>query len=121
MSHCWGAEDTQPYKTQQRTSFDHQNAIPWMFLSQTFKDAITLTQRLGMRYIWIDSICIIQDDHNDWNIEFSKMREVYANDYLVVAADAGVDGKRGLFASRFGEEEALVPWTSNRNSSSLYG
>ena len=47
----------------------HKKEIMWTALSKTFQDAITTTQELGIRYLWIDSICILQDDKEDWEVQ----------------------------------------------------
>jgi hypothetical protein len=66
-------------------------------LPKTLQDAIRLTQELGIRYIWIDSICIIQDDKEDWEHESANMLSVYANASLTIAASNGNDSHKGLF------------------------
>jgi hypothetical protein len=66
-------------------------------LPKTHQDAIRLTQELGIRYIWIDSICIIQDDKEDWEHESASMLSVYANASLTIAASNGNDSHKGLF------------------------
>jgi hypothetical protein len=60
-----------------------QHSIPWDRLSKTFRDAILVTRELGLQYLWIDSLCIIQDDANDWAIESAKMANVYGDAHLV--------------------------------------
>jgi hypothetical protein len=67
LSHCWGLE--QIITTTGATIDYRKGGIVWSDLSQTFQDAIILTWRLGFRYIWIDSLCIIQDSAEDWQIE----------------------------------------------------
>ena len=90
LSHCWGQGHV--LKTLNATYKSFCNKIPPKLLSKTFKDTITLTRRLGPRYVWIDSICIIQDDLEDWRRESGEMRSVYSNAYLVLAADRSRDG-----------------------------
>lgn len=65
--------------------------IPFEKLPQTFKDALAVTQQLGYRYIWIDSLCIIQDSTEDWEKESTTMNDVYGNCILNIAA-LGMDG-----------------------------
>jgi hypothetical protein len=67
-------------------------------LTQTFKDAITFTRKLNVRYLWIDSLCIIQDDPIDWQMEASRMCSVYENALLTLAAAKSIDGMGGCFA-----------------------
>lgn len=69
-------------------------------LSKTFQDAVDITWRLGILYIWIDSICINQDDAHEWEMECPKMGEIYGNAYLVVAASLAHDGNDGCYAFR---------------------
>ncbi|KAI2466948.1 heterokaryon incompatibility protein-domain-containing protein [Annulohypoxylon bovei var. microspora] len=70
-------------------------------LPATFRDAITITRRLGVRYIWIDSLCIIQegDDGQDWRREGTQMAQIYSNCLMNISADWSSGGD-GLFFSR---------------------
>lgn len=100
LSHCWGgSEDSQTFSTNLQ---QHQEDIPWQSLRKTFQDAIVLTRRLGIHYIWIDSLCILQDSTNssDWQIESAKMGAIYHNASLVISASWGVNGESGLFNKR---------------------
>ncbi|KAE9380121.1 HET-domain-containing protein [Stipitochalara longipes BDJ] len=69
-------------------------------LPQTFVDAIFVARRFSIRYLWIDSLCIIQDSDQDWMKESSLMRDVYGNSRCNIAASASVDPKGGLFRAR---------------------
>ena len=69
-------------------------------LPQTFQDMIIVARRFSIRYIWIDALCIIQDDKQDWEIEASLMQDVYVNSACNVAAAASVNPHGGLFRSR---------------------
>lgn len=59
-----------------------------------------MTRLLGIDYLWIDSLCIIQDDIDDWAKEASRMHSVYHNAYLTFAATGAADGSEGLFPPR---------------------
>jgi hypothetical protein len=63
LSHCWGP--SQLLTTNTATISDRQKGINWQDLPKTFRDAIKICHILGIRYIWIDSLCIIQDDRYD--------------------------------------------------------
>jgi hypothetical protein len=69
-------------------------------LCKTFKDALFITRALGFNYIWIDSLCIIQDDPDDWRKEASKMCGVYRGSTLTLAASSAPDGSRGCLYNR---------------------
>jgi hypothetical protein len=77
-----------------------KDAIILDSLSQTFQDAIRVVRWLGIEYIWIDSLCIVQDDENDWLQESERMGSVYANAYVTIAATSAVDGSGGLDSIR---------------------
>lgn len=71
--------------------------IPRESLTKTFLDAIEITRAVGMKYLWIDSWCIVQDDHNDWETEAAKMSSVYSGSSLNIAASSAKDGTQGCF------------------------
>lgn len=67
---------------------------------QTLQDAVTITRHLGLRYLWIDALCICQGDSEDWAQESSRMTETYSNAHVVIAADWGKDSTSGIFHKR---------------------
>lgn len=69
-------------------------------LPKTFRDAVIITRTLGVRYLWIDSLCIIQDDVKDWETESKNMAEVFQNSILTIAASASPDNRTGCFLQR---------------------
>ncbi|KAF2963604.1 hypothetical protein GQX73_g9968 [Xylaria multiplex] len=99
LSHCWGPPEKAAVtiKTTASTLQQFQAEIPWSSLTKTFRDAISITRRLGIQYLWIDSLCIIQGDTQDWAIESSKMTTVYSNAFIVVCASGASDGDQGCF------------------------
>ncbi|KAF5872954.1 putative het domain-containing protein [Botrytis fragariae] len=100
LSHCWG--DYQPLQTKRESFRQHRKGIAWKTLPLTFRDAISIVRALGIRHIWIDSLCIVQDDQDDWEKEAARMAIVYSNSYLNLAATAGLwqsDIARGLLWS----------------------
>ncbi|KXJ88992.1 heterokaryon incompatibility protein-domain-containing protein [Microdochium bolleyi] len=95
LSHCWGLE--QIITTTTATYDQRKTAISLDELSQTFRDAVLLTRRLGVSYIWIDSLCIIQDSLADWQVESAQMASVYSNGYLTLAATKSRSGAGGFY------------------------
>ncbi|KAH7126591.1 heterokaryon incompatibility protein-domain-containing protein, partial [Dendryphion nanum] len=63
----------------------HLDSIPWEQIPSTFRWAIEFTRSMGIKYIWIDSLCIVQDDELDWACESAKMCDVYSWSYLTIA------------------------------------
>ncbi|KAJ8106723.1 hypothetical protein OPT61_g9350 [Boeremia exigua] len=97
LSHCWGA---QPIIRTTTTSLStHLESIPWTDLPRTFQDAIDITSGLGIRHIWIDSLCIIQDDLDDWRHEGSRMCDIYSKSHLTIAASKSEDSTGGCYAA----------------------
>lgn len=71
-------------------------------LPRTFADAIEITRNLGVDYIWIDSLCIIQDDEDDWRRETALMEHVYGGSYLNIAAASATSVHGGCWAKSDG-------------------
>ncbi|PSN65256.1 HET-domain-containing protein [Corynespora cassiicola Philippines] len=69
-------------------------------LPRTFADAVKVTWRLGIRYVWIDCLCIYQDSEQDWRSESAKMGLVYQNSWLNIAAIDSPDCNGGCFSTR---------------------
>lgn len=98
LSYCWGGDV--PYKLTKSRIEDYRQSIPYDTLPQTLKDAVLLTVGLGLRHIWVDAFCIIQQDDKDWQAESPNMGDVYANGFLNIAADAAKTSEGGLFRKR---------------------
>jgi hypothetical protein len=96
LSHVWGLE--QIITTTEATLKSHALGIPLNFLSKTFQDAVFVARELNIQYLWIDSLCIVQDSVEDWEVESSKMGEYYRNAILTVAATRSKDGRGGCFS-----------------------
>lgn len=100
LSHCWGAAS---FIQLVRAKIDNFcSGIPLSILPKTFKDAVFVTRRLGISYLWIDSLCILQDkdDLSDWSAEAAMMDKVYTHSYCNLSAAAAMDSSRGLFFPR---------------------
>ncbi|KAK0101685.1 hypothetical protein ONS95_006842 [Cadophora gregata] len=94
LSYCWG-EST--FKTV-RSSVDlYHHEIPFEKLPRTYQDAIVFARSLGIKYLWIDALCIVQDDSNEWQEEASRMQDIYAGSELTIAATDAPDGSTGCF------------------------
>jgi hypothetical protein len=96
LSYCWGG--TVPLRTTTHNICDFQRiGIPWNALPLSFQDAVNITHRLGLRYFWIDSLCILQDDVQDWRHEGGKMAEIYSGSYITLAATGASNSTAGLY------------------------
>jgi len=98
LSHCWGTTSLPTLETKDLQQF--RTEIPSKALSKTFKDAIRISKSLDIQYLWIDSLCICQDDSEDWRRESSQMYHVYSNSIMNIAASGASDGTQGCFFER---------------------
>ncbi|CZR63271.1 uncharacterized protein PAC_13168 [Phialocephala subalpina] len=105
LSHCWGKAK---FTTLTEDNIDQflQRGIKINTLPRTFRDAIYFARRLSkqVRYIWIDSLCIIQGhspkQYEDWLRESAQMYQIYYNSYCNISATAATDSEKGLFFRR---------------------
>lgn len=75
-------------------------AIPLENLTKTFRDAVKITQNLGLDYLWIDALCIIQNSNSDWEKQSATMSSVYGGSTVNIAASGAIDGNSGCFLKR---------------------
>lgn len=105
LSHCWGRSGLPgSSKTTLATLQEFQRGIRFEGLSKNFQDAALVTSTLGLEYLWVDALCIIQDSKRDWETESAKMGSIYANAYVTIAADGAKDSNGGLFLDLATEE-----------------
>lgn len=90
LSHCWGSE--QLICTTSGNIQIHRETINYSTLPRTFQDAITVALKMDVAYLWIDSLCIIQGDKDDWARHAETMDKIYENALFVVAATCSSGG-----------------------------
>jgi hypothetical protein len=95
LSYCWGSDQT--FKTTSATMDAFHQSIPVLELPRSFADAFDLTRQLNVRYIWIDALCIVQDDKLDWETEVATMHNVYIGSFLTIQASEAVSVSEGCF------------------------
>jgi hypothetical protein len=95
LSHCWGHKRFETLLKGNQAAFEKR--IIFEDLPKTFQDSILVAQRFSIAYLWIDSLCIIQDSLEDWRKESVLMGNVYSSSYCNISATAAVDGADGLF------------------------
>lgn len=106
LSYCWG--NVVPMCRTTRDSYT-QNlvSIGTRTVPKTYLDAFKVARRLGLEYIWIDALCIVQDDPVDWATEAGAMYDVYHNAHIVVASLHGKDANTGLFCKTDPNDKSL--------------
>lgn len=100
LSHRWGEADM--LKLLRSNMAEIQKGILVQDLSGVVQEAIMVLSRMGIRYLWVDHLCILQepDEKLDWLHESSRMEEYYGNAFINIAATASTDGSQGLFRWR---------------------
>lgn len=98
LSHCWGT--CRDFLTTRENLQDRTSGFELTDLPATFRDAVTTARILNIPFLWIDSVCIIQGDKEDWEIEGSKMADVYSNATLCIAAADANDDAEGFLRPR---------------------
>jgi hypothetical protein len=102
LSHCWGPHPTFLTLTSTNKS-QFELGIPLDSLARTFRDAVKFCDSIGVNYLWIDSLCIIQQgsgSKEDWFHHMTEMRRVYQNATLNLAADRASSAEDGIFSDR---------------------
>ncbi|KAG4441080.1 hypothetical protein IFR05_003434 [Cadophora sp. M221] len=90
LSHRWG-KSTEVSSTTKQNIQSRFNGIAYSDLCGTFQDAIIVARQLRIRYLWIDSLCIIQDDKDDWRRESAVMGDVYYKSFVTFFAHSYAD------------------------------
>ena len=109
LSHRWGSG--KPIRTTTHNLDLFRQNINFTELTKTFQDAVTITRKLGLRYLWIDSLCIIQegDGMRDWEEQSQLMEGIFASAYCTIAATNTVDPSQGFLGPRLGKRFIKLP------------
>lgn len=113
LSYCWGGD--------QAVKLTKLNLVPWcsgisfLDLPQTIKDAVTVTIELGLCFLWVDALCIIQDDDADNVQELARMGDIYREAHVTLSAARSTKVHEGFLQSRYipGERGFRVPFLCN--------
>jgi hypothetical protein len=100
LSHCWSGTASTLIRTTKENLEAWKRQIPLAVLPRTFAEVVKITRAIKTRYLWIDSLRIVQDDIDDWQNEAAAMAFVYKNSYLTIAATALEDSSGGCFRPR---------------------
>jgi hypothetical protein len=101
LSHQWGPPGQNRKFCAYKTNIqDFKQNIDINRLPKTFQDAVHITRSLGVQYLWIDSLCIIQDDLNDWKQESKLMEQVFSSAYCTIAASCARGSDDGFLKPR---------------------
>ncbi|KAF2179060.1 HET-domain-containing protein, partial [Zopfia rhizophila CBS 207.26] len=93
LSYCWGRQQSFTLTTANFESM--RRSMELKELPQTIQDAIHVTRMLGFEYIWVDSLCIIQDSESDKADQVSKMQDIFRNSTMTISAERAADSQNG--------------------------
>ncbi|KAI0420361.1 HET-domain-containing protein [Xylaria grammica] len=98
LSYCWG--DAVNFTTTRQSLNARRQGIELSDIPKTFLDAVIICRHLDIRYLWIDSLCVCQDDADDWARQSAYMSDVYTNAYIVIAVNHARNSSQGIFHDR---------------------
>lgn len=106
LSYCWGTDVDDVLRTTKGNLESHYHAIPFSLLPRTIRHAVILCRGLGIPNLWVDSLCIVQDDKDSWLHDSAQMSEIYLNSHVTIAAEEPASCKLGFLGNqRFGSSE----------------
>ncbi|KAF2677118.1 HET-domain-containing protein, partial [Lentithecium fluviatile CBS 122367] len=106
LSHCWGNTPFSACTLTRENEAEFTTAgIPITHLTNNFREAIDVARFIGVKFIWIDSLCIMQGEGGDFASEGDMMHAVYLNSYCNIVAADSRDSSSGLFQPREGEDK----------------
>lgn len=119
ISYCWGTnEDAEKQlKTTRNTLQQHLLEIELQDMLQTIADAVELCRAIGLRYLWVDALCIIQDDNDDWTREAFEMSNIYANSFITFCVVTGSSCSAGFLERQHNPNTLQINFKSGINSS----
>ncbi len=107
LSYVWGCK-SQPHCTTTQNLESYINGIPLANIPKTIMDAITVTQKLGLRYLWVDAFSILQDSKYDKAQEIKKIRYIFRDAYVAIIAACADSVNDGFLHVR---SEKTKPWS----------
>ncbi|KAK0622007.1 heterokaryon incompatibility protein-domain-containing protein [Bombardia bombarda] len=99
LSYCWGGD--QPQKTTQASIPGYRDGIDLSSMPKTIQDAVTVCRKIGARYLWVDSLCIIQNDTADLGVELGQVPRIYQSALVTIFAASAHNVTEGFLHPRF--------------------
>lgn len=120
LTYCWGPEPhaSKQLKTTSGNLSQHQQQIPESSLPQVVKDAVALARALSIHYLWVDALCILQDEVSDWDKQCAVMERIYGNAYVVAAAASSHNCEEGFIKRT---DRILLPFRSDTDGTHVLG
>jgi hypothetical protein len=106
LSYCWGT--AQNNTLTKGNLKEKKDEIPLSTLPKTIQDALEITKKLGLQYLWVDALCIVQDSVEDWQAESANMGNIYNSAFFTIQASGAKDTQGGCFILRAPQEPPPV-------------
>lgn len=98
LSYCWGGD--QPHKTTRERIISEEFNLAWSNLPASIQDAVKVTIQLGYQFLWVDSLCIVQDDELDKAQQIALMPQIYSNAAVTIIASSAAKAIEGFLYER---------------------
>ncbi|KAH6896505.1 heterokaryon incompatibility protein-domain-containing protein [Thelonectria olida] len=98
LSHRWGSSNN--FMTTRQNMKSIRAGFSIRQAPASFRDAILVTRQLGIRYLWIDALCIVQGDIIDWEVESGRMADIFANAHVTISAASSTGDTEAFLAPR---------------------
>lgn len=109
LSYCWGGHSDFTLTTARLKAF--QRGMSYNKFPKTIRDAILVTRSLGIKFLWVDALCIIQDSAEDWGYESTKMCDVYKGAVITISASSSLKAAEGFLHQRkLQTNNCILPW-----------
>ncbi|CAG7566179.1 unnamed protein product [Fusarium equiseti] len=114
LSYCWGSGDAaaKQLKTTKDTLEEHCTSITMEKVPQTVADSIQVCRAIGIRFLWVDALCIIQGDAEDWSKESFQMSLIYENSYLTLCVVQGDSCSSGFLEKDYSPPSVRLKFQS---------
>lgn len=117
LSYCWGGDQT--FRCDEHTVTGFMAEIPFRNLPATIQDAVIVCEQLGIRHLWVDSLCILQDNETDKAVEIAKMPYIYGGAVFTIIASRAESAWGGFLNTRVPTPDTIpafqVPWRCDEN------
>lgn len=129
LSYCWGVEA--PLTLTKHTHTRLRSGIALADLPRAFRDAVHICRAVGVRYLWIDALCIFQDkadedEVSDWQREAGQMHRIYSNTFCTISAAGGIGSSSSILRRRatnaLQQDQISIEWLNQDGTTtkSLY-
>ena len=115
LSYCWGPRKDAKSQTRvvKNNIQQYTESLDFDVLSSVLKDAVKVTRSLSIPYLWVDSLCILQDNISDWQRQCSQMNDIYGKARVTLIVTSSRTCKEGFLSPE--RHELRFPYQSTRS------